>query len=53
MCAIHFPYNCGDNLTIKNSQEKIFYLSHFGLFYPNVKVTSVYKKRRLKRLSQN
>ena len=52
MRTILFPYNCRDNLTIKNSQDKIFYMSHFGL-YPHVTVTSVYKKRRLKRLSQN
>ena len=45
MCTIFFPYNCLDNLTIKNSQDKIFRVSHFGLFYPHVTVTSVYIKK--------
>ena len=42
MRTMLFPYNCRDNLTIKNSQDKIFRMSHFGLFYPQVTVTSVY-----------
>ena len=42
MCTLLFPYNCLDNLTIKNNQDKIFRVSHFGLFYPHVTVTSVY-----------
>ena len=50
MCAILFPYNCLDNLTVKNSQDKIFHMSHFGLFYPHVTVTSVYKKTTLKKI---
>ena len=29
MCTILFPHNCLDNLTMKNSQDKILHVSHF------------------------